>query len=253
MISFNWVITLPPHLTEDKFDSWYLGIHTKLAQVAHKIVRYSINRRVEPQPEIAHGEFFRIAQEYWETWEDMQACWTHSTGYALLGDGAAHMGLGDGTLPGIALTTHTHFDVAQPAVFSTFKRGYKAREDGTITRFIAFGVAKDGPADIGKWYADACAGLGQDPLLREHVFGTTVGKTLYVGYTMTLPQDGQLSYDWNLELWFDSNEDALRFLSSAPFLEKWNALMARSTDTLAGLFRGQEMLMLNTAMDHKND
>ena len=46
MISFNWVITLPKHLTADQFDAWYLGNHTELAKVAHKIVRYCINRRV---------------------------------------------------------------------------------------------------------------------------------------------------------------------------------------------------------------
>jgi len=36
-------------------------------------------------------------------------------GRLLLGDGMVNMGLQPGTLPGIALTTHTQFDVAQPA------------------------------------------------------------------------------------------------------------------------------------------
>ena len=53
VISFNWVITLPRHLTADQFDAWYVGIHTELAKVAHKIVRYSINRRVASQPAAA--------------------------------------------------------------------------------------------------------------------------------------------------------------------------------------------------------
>jgi len=26
VISFNWVITLPKHLTAEQFDEWYLGI-----------------------------------------------------------------------------------------------------------------------------------------------------------------------------------------------------------------------------------
>ena len=252
MISFNWVIILPEHLTEEKFDKWYLGIHTEYAKVAHKIVRYSINRRVARQPAIAHGEFFRIAQEYWEDWESMVACWNHPTGHALLGDGLVNMGLDPGTLPGIALTEHRQFDVAHPAQFSTFRRGYRARPDGTITKLIAFGMAKD-KTGIKKWYAERFANLGQDPLVREHVFGTTVGKTIHLGYVGALPNEHMRSYDWNLELWFDSNDDALAYLASAPFLEMFSQLRAVSTDTLAGLFRGQEMLMLNTAIPHRDE
>lgn len=251
MISFNWVITLPRHMTEEQFDTWYLGIHTELAKVGHKMVRYNINRRVANQPTASHGEFFRIAQEYWSTWDDMVACWNHSSGFALLGDGLANMGLDPGTLPGIALTEHMQFEVADPARFSTFRRGYRAREDGTITRFIAFGMAKDN--GIKDWYAGHFADLGKHPLLREHVFGTTVGKTIEFGLVGRLPNEHQLSYDWHLELWFDSNADAHEFLSAAEFTSMFSQLREASTDTLGGLFRGQEMLILNTALPHRDD
>lgn len=252
MISFNWVITLPKHLTADQFDNWYLGIHTELAKVAHRIVRYSINRRVNVQPEVAHGDYFRIAQEYWADWDSMVECWNHTTGWALLGDGMVNMGLQPGTLPGIALTEHTQFDVAEPARFSTFQRGYRARKDGTITKFIAFGMAKD-KAGIKDWYARTLGDLGRDSFVREHVFGTSVGKTIRLGMVGTLPSEGQLLYDWNMELWFDQNADAIAYLNSAEFKEKFGKLREASTDTLAGLFRGQEMLMLNTAIPHKDD
>ncbi len=252
MIAFNWVITVPKHLTEKSFDDWYLGKHTEYAKIAHKIVRYCINRRVAKQPQAAHGEFFRIAQEYWETWDDMVACWNHHTGYALLGDGMAYMGLDPGTLPGIALTKETQFEVAQPAQFSTVKRGYRAREDGTISKFIAFGMASEG-AKVGKWYAKRFSKLGHDPLVREHVFGTTVGKVIKNGYVGRLPSPGMGAYDWNLELWFDENADALSFLKSKPFNHMFSELMSVSSNTVAGLFRGQEMLMLNTAKPHKDE
>jgi hypothetical protein len=252
VISFNWVITLPKHLTAEKFDAWYLGIHTEYAKVAHKIIRYSVNRRVDKQPTIAHGEFFRVAQEYWKDWDSMVECWNHPTGHALLGDGLVNMGLDPGTLPGIALTEHTQFDVAHPAQFSTFQRGYRARPDGTITKLIAFGLAKD-KAGIKDWYAKRFAGLGQDPLVREHVFGTSVGKTIEMGYVGKLPNEHMLFYDWNLELWFDQNADAHKYLASKPFLDMFSQLREASTNTLAGLFRGQEMLMLNTAIPHRDE
>lgn len=252
MISFNWVITLPGHMTADQFDDWYLGIHTELAKVGHKMIRYNINRRVSHQPDVSHGDFFRIAQEYWKTWDDMVECWNHTSGFALLGDGLANMGLGSGTLPGIALTEHTQFPVANPANFSTFQRGYRAREDGTITRFIAFGLAND-KGGLKDWYAERFSRLGEHPLLREHIFGIGVGKVIEFGLVGRLPSEGMLSYDWNLELWFDSNADAHAFLSSEPFTVMFSELKSVSTDTLAGLFRGQEMLMLNKALRHRDD
>jgi hypothetical protein len=252
MISFNWVITLPKHMTAESFDEWYLGIHTELAKVALKMVRYNINRRVANQPEASHGEFFRIAQEYWNSWDDMVECWNHTSGFALLGDGLANMGLDPGTLPGIALTEHTQFDVADPARFSTFQRGYRGRLDGTITRFIAFGMAND-KTGIKDWYASRFSDLGSHPLLREHIFGTTVGKVIEFGVVGKLPNADMLSYDWNLELWFDSNADAHKFLASDEFTAMFSELRGASTDTLGGLFRGQEMLMLNTALPHRDD
>jgi len=215
-------------------------------------VRYCINRRLSEQPVIAHGEFFRIAQEYWETWDDVVACWNHHTGYTLLGDGMAYMGLDPGTLPGIALTEETQFEVAHPAQFSTVRRGYRARADGTITKLIAFGMAKD-RTGIKDWYAKQLSDLGQDPRVREHVFGTTVGKTIEFGYVGRLPSSGQLSYDWNMELWFDSNQDAHAYLNTSSFTDMFSKLRSVSTDTLAGLFRGQEMLILNTARAHRDD
>jgi hypothetical protein len=252
MISFNWVIIMPKHLNEESFDKWYLGKHTEYAKVALNMIRYSINRRVASQPAIAHGNFFRIAQEYWASWDDMVACWNHHTGYTLLGDGLAYMGLDPGTLPGIALTEETQFEVAQPAVFSTIRRGYRARPDGTITKLIAFGMAND-KAGIKDWYAKRYGSLGKDPLVREHSFGIGVGKTIEYGYVGRLPSGDMLSYDWNLEMWFDSNADALKYLASKPFTDMFADLQSVSHSTLAGLFRGQDMLMLNKAMAHRDD
>jgi hypothetical protein len=163
-----------------------------------------------------------------------------------------NMGLQPGTLPGIALTEHTQFDVARPAQFSTFQRGYRARKDGTITKFIAFGMARD-KAGIKDWYTVNLGTLGENPLVREHVFGVSVGKVIKLGMVGTLPAEGQLLYDWNMELWFDSNDDAIAYLDSPEFKTAFGQLRDVSTDTLAGLFRGQEMLILNTALPHVDE
>lgn len=251
MVSFNWVITLPSFLSEEKFESWYLGYHTLLAKDAHEIKRYCINRALSEQPSAAEGDFFRIAQEYWEDWDSMVECWNHTTGYALLGDGSANMGLDPGTLPAVALTDDVQLDVARPAAFSTVRRGYRSSENGTIVKFLAYGMAKQ-PDSIGSWYRESFAGLGQDDRVREHVFGTTLGKKVKVGYLNTLPAEHQQSYDWLLELWFDDAADANAFLGGEEFGSMWSQLDDASTDRLAGLFRGQEMLMKNMALDHRD-
>ena len=108
-------------------------------------------------------------------------------------------------------------------------------------------------AGIADWYSGRFADLGRHPLLREHIFGTTVGKTIEFGVVGRLPNAAMLSYDWNLELWFDSNADAHTFLSTEPFGSMFKELRAVSSQTLGGLFRGQEMLMLNKALPHRDD
>ena len=107
------------------------------------------------------------------------------------------------------------------------------------------------PAQAGA--AERFADLGRHKLVREHVFGTTVGRTIEIGYLGALPNTDMVSYDWNLELWFDSNADAHAYLGSEPFGAMFAQLRAVSSNTLAGLFRGQEMLMLNTALPHRDE
>ena len=174
------------------------------------------------------------------------------TGYALLGDGMVNMGLEPGTLPGIALTEHTQFEVAQPARFSTFQRGYRARPDGTITKFIAFGMAKDA-AGIKDWYAKRFADLGKDPLVREHVFGTTVGKTIKLGTWARCRAPASFPTTGTSSSGSTRTTTRIAYLASAPFNDMFSELRTVSTDTLAGLFRGQEMLMLNTALPHRDE
>ena len=85
-VSLNWVITLPPNISADKFDSWYLGTHTKYGKASAHILRYVVNRAYATQPRAAVGIFIasprsiggtgnssrpagirRLAMRYWAT------------------------------------------------------------------------------------------------------------------------------------------------------------------------------------------
>ena len=65
-ISLNWVMVLPANMSADRFDSWYLGTHTKYGKASADILRYVVNRVYAAQPRIAVGNVYRIAQEYWQ-------------------------------------------------------------------------------------------------------------------------------------------------------------------------------------------
>jgi hypothetical protein len=252
VIGLNWVMLLPSGLSVEKFEAWYLGVHTQYVETALGVKRYAINRVVAEQPSAASGAVYRVAQEYWEDWETMERCWNSASGHVLLGDGLVNMGLDTGTIAGVAVTEDTQLDVANPAVFSTVRGGFRGRGDGTISKFMAFGTALAG-AEIGPWYRERFGKLGLDPVVREHVFGVTVGRRVQVGYLASIPGADQLAYDWNLELWFDSNAEAHGFLESDGFQSMWSDLAGATSDRVAALFRGQERLMISDPLEHRDD
>lgn len=252
MISLHWVLTLQPGMTAEQFDAWYLFTHTRYGKASLGITRYVVNRALAQQPAAAEGTIFRVPQEYWNTFDAMEACWNSPSGHATLGDGMANMGLDPGPIPGVAITQDRQFPVLQPAAFSTFGRGYRNRPDGTLVKFLAFGKTTE-PGQCAAWYADRFAGLGEDGRLREHIFGTTLGRVIRIGSLASLPGPGQKNFDWALELWFDDAATAHAVLESAPVAAMWSALKARSSDVVAALCRGQEMMVVIDPIAHRDD
>jgi len=242
-------MVLPQGMAAEKFDHWYLGTHTKYGKASLGIARYVVNRVVAQQPAIASGAVYRVAQEYWNDWEALEACWNSPSGHAVLGDGLVNIGLDPATIPAIALTHDVQLPVAKPACFSTVARGYRGAADGAIYKLLAYGMTER-KQEIAEWYQRRFGDLGQDPLVREHVFGATVGKTLRIGYLSSLPGPMQRAYDWLLELWFDTPADAARFLGGERFAAMWRELRDCSTEVLAAVFRGQEMLVAMDPVPH---
>ncbi len=252
MISLHWVLVVPKGMTPEQFDDWYLFSHTRYGKASLGITRYVVNRALGNQPPAAEGRVYRVPQEYWNSFEDMEACWNSPSGHATLGDGMVNMGLDPGAIPGIAITRDRQLSVAHPASFSTFARGYRNRPDGTVVKFIAFGVTPD-VADCAGWYEDRFGALGLDPLVREHIFGTTLGKVVKIGSLSSLPGPDQTHYDWALELWFDDAAAARSFMNAPEFDRMWSAIKGRSSDIVAGLFRGQEMMVVMDPIAHRDD
>lgn len=156
MITIHWVLRLSPGWTAAEYDEWYLGQHTGYGKNSPDIVRYCVNRALADQPPAARGEAFRVAEECWDSFEKAEASWNAPLGHAVLGDAVANLGLLDAqSLPGIAVTEDREFEVARPAIFSTLKRGFKGSEDGTIVKFLAFGMSRR--TDAAGWYGQSTA------------------------------------------------------------------------------------------------
>lgn len=252
MIGLNWVMLLPESLSVERFEKWYLGVHTQYVETALGVKRYAINRALAEQPPAAEGVVFRVAQEVWQDFETMEKCWNSASGHVLLGDGLVNMGLDTGTIAGVAVTEDVQLDVASPAVFDVVRGGFRGREDGTITKLMAYGTAEAG-AGVGTWYRERYGDLGLDPRVREHLFGTSVGKRVPVGYLATIPGPDQLAYDWGLELWFDTNADARAFLDTDQFGAMWEDLGSVTAERVAALFRGQERVMISDPLEHHDE
>ena len=247
-ISLNWVMALPANISADQFDSWYLGTHTKYGKASAHILRYVVNRAYAIQPRATVGNVYRIAQEYWQDWEHFEACWNSPSGHAVLGDGLVNIGLDPATIPGIAISHDVQFEVANPANFSSIRRGYRGSSDGSITKLLVYGMTRN--KDVGRWYADRFHALGHNPLIREHVFGTSLGRSLKIGYLSALPGPGQMSYDWLLELWFDDVRSADTFLGNDQAAELWSTLAQEMEISASALCRGQEMLVIAEPTAH---
>lgn len=253
MISLNWIMVLPHGLSAERFDEWYLGTHTGYGKASLGIVRYTVNRAFSAQPPAARGVIYRVAQEYWEDWTSFEACWNSPSGHAVLGDGLVNIGLDPRTIPAVSIGADQRLPVVAPARFSTVARGYPGDSGGTHVKFLAFGKTRPGEP-VSAWYTQAGAALGDEPALREHVFGTTFGRTLRIGYLSSLPGPEQKSYDWNLELWFDDRPAALAFLAAPHFRRVWAELAdGRSTEVVAALVRGQEMLVSMLPVAHRDE
>lgn len=254
MITIHWVLRLSPGWNADDYDEWYLGQHTNYGKNSPNIVRYCVNRALSEQPRQARGAVFRVAEECWDSFEEAEASWNAPLGHAVLGDAVANLGLLDANaLPGMAVTEDRCLDVARPAIFNTLKRGYTSSEDGTIVKFLAFGMSENGP-QIADWYCETYADLGQDQRLRQHICGKSIGRKLQVGRLLTIPgEEGQLLYDWALEFWFGNVAEAHDFLNDVPFLAMWQAIEERCSDISASLYRGQEMLIAANPAHHHDD
>lgn len=240
-------MVLAPGITDEMFEKWYVW-HIDVAKKQQDLAYYSISCAFARQPPQAHGDVYRIAQLSWETADKLQDAFVSYSGAAIRGDAMLNMAPN----PAMALTEEAQFEVKHPAIYDTFRGRYRT-PTGTIIKVFAFGLSTD--RDIGDWYPRENADLGQDDLVRQHLFGTSINRTFQIGLLdgAALPSPGQTAWDWMLELWFDTKSDAEAFLAGPEFANTWSGLAARSTETHLSVHRTQDLLVSVAPIAHSEE
>lgn len=240
-------MVLAPGMTEEVFEKWYEW-HIEVAKKQQDLAYYSVSRAFAEQPPEAHGHVYRIAQLAWETADRLQDAFVSYSGAAIRGDAMLNMAPN----PAIALTEEIQFEVKTPAIYDTFRGRYRT-PTGTIVKAFGFGLSDD--SGIREWYRREHADLGDDARIRQHLFGTAINRTFQIGLLegASLPSPDQTSWDWMLELWFDTKADAEAFLASPGFASTWQALADKSTKTHLSLHRTQDLLVSARPVTHSEE
>lgn len=126
----------------------------------------------------------------------MVDCWNLTTA-TLLGDGSANMGLAPGTLPAVAVAEDIQLEVAQPAAVSTVGRGYRNSDNGTIVKFVAYGLAKE-PDSMGSWCCGSTRGRRRRLLRhgRVQLYVVTAGRRRHRPAGRAVPGAGDAHEEW---------------------------------------------------------
>jgi hypothetical protein len=249
MITNSYVQALPSGISMDEFEAWYLGAHAEIARTCPGLAYYCVNRAYAQQPSLAHepasplGPHIRIAQLSWPDVDSAQRSLQSFNGAATRGDA-----VGNVVHPSMAITADRQFAVRQPAGYDVYEAKFRASSDGSITKLLCFGETPG--KSIGDDYDRHFTDLGNADAVRAHVFGETVGRHIRIPISGTIPESGQRSWDWRLELCFDSPEEAIDFTKSKDFEQAWEFLAEASTDTMVSLLKGQVLLISTPAVAH---
>lgn len=206
MIKVLWFLSVPPHLTLEQFEQWYLNTHTRIAKGMEGMRRYAINRAVRRQPLFIGREqplTHRIAEVWWDDVKAVEVCFNSPGGLADLGDGVSNIGLKGDTLPVILFVEEAEYAVGEAVGFNLTSGTYLGRD--FLVKLFGLLRLPEG-AELDTWYTQATARLSQMMGLRKHVYGTVSPETVQIGRVITWPPGGKPAYDRVIELWFDSVE-----------------------------------------------
>jgi hypothetical protein len=249
VITNSYIQARPEGVSLDAFEDWYLRVHSEIAKTCPGLTYYCVNRAYASQPALSHeppsplGPHFRVAQLSWPDVDSAERSLTSFNGAATRGDA-----VGNVVHPSMAITRDRTFAVHTPASYDLHAAKYRGSADGSVTKLLAFGTTPG--KSIGDAYAQRFASLGSDESLRDHLFGETAGQHIAIPINGTIPEPGQLSWDWRLELCFDSADEAVGFTTSKGFQDAWEFLETESSLTMVSLLKGQVLHVSTPAVAH---
>lgn len=246
-LTVAWLMERPTGMSEEQFEHWYLNTHADVAKRGPGLQRYTVNRLWAEPNQRCDSTVFRVAQLWWPSADVATASFNSPEGMATFGDGVIHAGLA--YTKAVALTHDRQLPVARPARFDIVAGGFADSADGTITKVLCYGVARERDAidELVAEYASRFADLGSDERVRQHVVGTSRGDVVRPG-NITIPAAKDTVCDWSLELWFDDAASAEAFLDGPAFASAWDWLGARAAMSFIGVFCSQELFFSTPAL-----
>jgi uncharacterized protein (TIGR02118 family) len=242
-LTVAWLMERPAGLTETDFEEWYLDVHAVVAKRGPGLQRYTVNRLWTEPNRRSDSTVFRIAQLWWASADAATASFNSFEGMATFGDGVINSGLA--YTKGIALTHDRQLPVTTPACFDIVTGGFAGSDDGTITKVMAYGAARD--SGLVEAYAARFGELGLDDRVRQHILGAGRGEVIRPG-RISVPAPHDVVHDWSLELWFDDAATAEAFLDESAFAEAWAWLDGHSSTSFLGVFCSQELFFSTPAI-----
>jgi hypothetical protein len=216
VIKILWFIHRPEQDIEG-FERWYQNHHVPIGMRQELLQRFRINRSFYPQPAFVVGEMgsaepraYRFSEGYWQSLDDVRACYASPNGRAALSDGPLNIGplVGPTPRPTVLLREEA-LPVARELNFDIREGHYRAPLACKL-----FGILRLKPGSADRFDAGVralSAACGQHPDLRGQVLGRGLDDVVQLGRFAQIPPVGGERFDRTVEYYFESPEALERF------------------------------------------
>jgi hypothetical protein len=231
VIKIVWFVPQPSADLEG-FEHWYQKTHAPIGMRQEFLQRFRIARAWMPQPAFvqqANGSelppVYRLPEGYWQSMEDIHACYRSVHAMAALGDGV--LNASTPPVPGppqpVLFVRETELPAGGKLCFDPVSGTYESAETTKLWAFVRF---KDGGAGFDEAYQKLA---GAPACLKRHVLGTCEEETVVLGRASRWPPATAERFHRTLEYYIDGPAQVDE-LASTDFFKGVQDLLAASAE-----------------------
>jgi hypothetical protein len=222
VLKIIWFIPRPEQDIEE-LEALYQGQHVIRGMRQEHLRAFRLSRGIYPQPPAIRAitgtdepGSFRFSEGYWESFEDIEACYRSPHGLAALADGMLNASprLPRGPQP-VFFAAEEAFETRSRLQFDIFRGRYA---DPAPVKLFLFVRLQHGQASaFDAEYAALSPEIGAVDDLGPHVLSRRLEHTLTLGRASQWPPVGVEGYDRVAEFYFPGEAAMEAFVASAPF------------------------------------